>query len=140
MPGTLVASTSTGHEPEGQPVDRTRLRRVAVGTAYAGGAVGAAGVVAGAAFAGLIIGETKLARRRIPQATDDPPVSHDTVWAAAGVSRSRPPIRMAVLGDSSAAGYGVRRDADTPAARLAVGISTVARRPVHVANVAVVGA
>ena len=121
-------------------MDRIRLRRLAVGTAYAGGAVGAAGALAGAALAGVIVGETKLARRRIPQATDGGPVSHDTIWAAAGVSRTRPPIRMAVLGDSSAVGYGVHRDTDTPAARLAVGISMVARRPVHVANVAVVGA
>ena len=45
-----------------------------------------------------------------------------------------------MLGDSTAAGYGVYRDRDTPAAQLAIGISEVARRPVHVANVAVVGA
>ena len=50
------------------------------------------------------------------------------------------PIRIAMLGDSSAAGYGVFRDRDTPAAQLAIAISDVARRPVHVTNVAVVGA
>jgi lysophospholipase L1-like esterase len=94
----------------------------------------------GAAFFGLVIGETKLARRRIPQAVDSPPVTHHTTWAAAGVSRTRPPIELAMLGDSSAAGYGVQRKRDTPAARLAIGISTVARRPVRVSNVAVVGA
>ncbi len=84
-------------------------------------------------------GEVKLAERRIPQATDAPPASNDTVWAAAGVSRTRPPIRIAMLGDSTAAGYGVYRDRDTPGARLAIGISEAARRPVHLTNVAVVG-
>ena len=45
-----------------------------------------------------------------------------------------------MLGDSTAAGYGVDRDRDTPAAQLALGISEAARRPVHVRNVGVVGA
>lgn len=85
-------------------------------------------------------GEVKLAERRIPIATDAPPVSHDTTWAAAGVSVNRPPIRVAMIGDSTAAGYGVHRDRDTPAAQIAIGISDAARRPVHVTNVAVVGA
>lgn len=85
-------------------------------------------------------GELKVAEHRIPLALDDPPPSNDTIWAAAGVSRTRPPIRIAVLGDSTAAGYGAYRDRDTPGAKLAIGISEAARRPVHLTNVAVVGA
>jgi lysophospholipase L1-like esterase len=85
-------------------------------------------------------GEMKLAERRIPQAFDDPPPSNDTIWAAAGVSTGRPPIRMAMLGDSTAAGYGVYRDRDTPGAQVAILVSEAARRPVHLTNVAVVGA
>lgn len=114
-----------------------RARRIA---AYGGAGVGAASVVGAAGLAGLMWGEAKLAERRIPVATDPPPISHDTTWAAPGVSASRPPIRLALLGDSTAAGYGVHRDRDTPAAQLAIGISDAARRPVHVTNVAVVGA
>ncbi|HEY8302226.1 MAG TPA: SGNH/GDSL hydrolase family protein [Jatrophihabitans sp.] len=114
---------------------RTR-RIVAVG----GAGVGAAGVLSTVGLAGLMWGEAKLAERRIPIATDAPPVSHDTTWAAPGVSPARPPIRIALFGDSTAAGYGVYRDRDTPAAQLAIGISDAARRPVHVTNVAVVGA
>jgi lysophospholipase L1-like esterase len=102
--------------------------------------VGLLGVVGGAALYGVIVGESKLARRRIQPAETDPPVSHDTTWTAAGVNRTRPPIRMAMLGDSGAVGYGVHRDVETPGARIAVGISAVARRPVHLTNVAVVGA
>lgn len=118
--------------------DRARHRALRA-AAYSGGALGALAALGAAGF-GVLIGETRLARRRIPQAEENPPVSHDTVWTAAGVSRTRPPIRLAFLGDSSAAGYGVFREEDTPAARLAIGISDVARRPVHVSNVAVVGA
>lgn len=102
--------------------------------------MGAAAAVVGGALVGVIVGESKLARRRIPQAVTDPPVSHDTSWAAAGVSLNRPPIRLVLLGDSSAAGYGVQRDRDTLGAQLAIGISGIARRPVHITNVAVVGA
>jgi lysophospholipase L1-like esterase len=115
----------------------SRKSKIAV---YAGGGVGAAGVLGAAGLAGLLWGEAKLAQRRIPIATDPPPVSHDTIWSAPGVSSARPPIRIAMLGDSTAAGYGADRDRDTPAAQLAIGISEAARRPVHVTNVAVVGA
>jgi lysophospholipase L1-like esterase len=107
---------------------------------YAGGGVGALAVSAAAGLAGIMWGEVKLAERRIPRAKEPPPPSNDTVWAAAGVSRNRPPIRIAMLGDSTAAGYGAYRDRDTPGARLAIGISEAARRPVHLTSVAVVGA
>src|SRR5882757_10945913 len=118
----------------------SQARRIAAAAAYGGGGVGALGIVGGAALYGLIIGETKLARRRIPAAATEPPFVHDTVWAAAGVSARRPPIRMAMLGDSTAAGYGVHHDRDTPGAQLAIAVSAIARRPVHVTSVAVVGA
>lgn len=117
--------------------DRRRAQRIAF---YAGtGLVGGAGL-AMTSLMGVMWGEIKLAERRIPVAKDPPPTSNDTTWAAAGVSRTRPPIRIAVLGDSTAAGYGVFRDRDTPGAQLAIGLSEAARRPVHLTNVAVVGA
>ncbi|MGH8962703.1 MAG: SGNH/GDSL hydrolase family protein [Jatrophihabitantaceae bacterium] len=118
----------------------SKARKIATVAAYGGGGIGALGAVGGAALFGLMFGETKLARRRIPIAETDPPNSDNTIWAAAGVSTSRPPIRIALLGDSTAAGYGVHRERDTPGAQLAIGISGAARRPVHVTTVAVVGA
>jgi lysophospholipase L1-like esterase len=118
----------------------SKTRRIATAAAYGGGGLGALGAIGGAALIGVMFGETKLARRRIPVATTDPPTSDDMTWAAAGVSTSRPPIRIALLGDSTAAGYGVHRERDTPAAQLAIGISAAARRPVHVTSVAVIGA
>jgi lysophospholipase L1-like esterase len=118
-------------------VTNRRAQRIAL---YAGGGLGGLALTGAVGLMGLIWGEVKLAERRIPVARDAPPPSNDTVWAAAGVSRTRPPIRIAMLGDSTAAGYGVYRDRDTPGAQLAIGISDAARRPVHLTNVAVVGA
>lgn len=118
----------------------SRTRHIAK---VAGGGLGVAvgvGATVAAGLAGLMWGEGKLAKRRIPVSTDAPPVSHNTIWAALGVSPTRPPIRIALVGDSTAAGYGAHRERDTPAAQFAIGISEVARRPVHVTNVAVVGA
>ncbi|TAM91940.1 MAG: SGNH/GDSL hydrolase family protein [Jatrophihabitans sp.] len=112
-----------------------QARRIAT---IGGAGVGVLGAVAGAVV-GLILGEVKVAEHRIPKALTDPPNSDGTVWAAAGVSPHRPPIRVAMLGDSLAAGYGVARSRDTPAAQLAIGISAAARRPVRITNVAVVG-
>ena len=114
-----------------------RAPRIAL---YAAGGVGTAVAGGGASLFGLIWAETKLAKRRIPQAKDAPPVSDDTTWTAAGVPSRRRPVTLAMLGDSTAAGYGTHHDFETPAARIALGISEAARRPVHVTNVAVVGA
>ena len=118
----------------------SRARTIARAAAYGGGGLGALGALGGAALYGVLIGETKLARRRIPHATDPPPAAHGTTWAAQGVSTRRPPIELAMIGDSTAAGYGVHRERDTPGVRLAISISTVARRPVRITSVAVVGA
>jgi lysophospholipase L1-like esterase len=118
----------------------SKARKIATAAAYGGGGLGLVGALGGAALAGVILGETTVARRRIPVADTDPPPSDDTTWTATGVSSARPPIRIALLGDSTAAGYGVHVDRETPAAQLAVGISAAARRPVHVTNVAKVGA
>lgn len=116
------------------------MRRRAKLAVYGSGGLGAAGIAGAAGFYGLLLVEAKLAARRIPEANDVLPVSHNTTWTAPGVSAARPAIRLAMLGDSTAAGYGVQRDRDTPAAQLALNISAAARRPVHVSNLAVVGA
>ena len=114
-----------------------RVRKIAV---YGGAGVSVSAAVGLGGLAGLMWGEAKLAERRIPRAVDPPPVSHDTTWAASGVPPRARPVRFAMLGDSTAAGYGVDFDRETPAAQIALGISAAARRPVHVTNVAVVGA
>jgi lysophospholipase L1-like esterase len=100
-------------------------------------AVGAG--VASAAFAvsvGVIVGQAKAARRMIPQA-EAPPPRGDGVY---GPRLPGKPITMVVLGDSSAAGYGVHRPRETPGAMLATGVSRRLRRPVRLHRFAVVGA
>jgi lysophospholipase L1-like esterase len=113
----------------------SRARRVVTAAAFGTGSLGALS----AAAAGLIYGQTKLARHRIQPPEADPPRA-DGVWLAPGVPAGGAPLLLAMLGDSSAAGYGVHRDSETPAAKIAVGLSALARRPVRLRNVAVVGA
>jgi lysophospholipase L1-like esterase len=117
-----------------------RARRIATAAAYGGGGIGAAGAVGGAALWGLLVSQSRLARRRIPQAETDPPSADQTVWRALGVSANRRPITMVMLGDSLAAGYGVDLPDETPAVVLARGVSAAARRPIRLRVVAVVGA
>jgi lysophospholipase L1-like esterase len=116
----------------------SRARKVVTAAAFGGGGLGAIGA---AAF-GVMYGESKLARRRIQPAIEVLPPTSDGIWRAPDVPQTRDeqPIVLAMLGDSSAAGYGVHKDTETPAARIAVGLSALARRPVQAVNVAVVGA
>jgi len=113
----------------------SRARRVVTAAAFGTGGIGALS----AAAAGVVYGQSKLARRRIRPAEADPPRA-DGVWLAPGAPADAPPLLLAMLGDSSAAGYGVHRDSETPAAQMALGLSALAGRPVRLHNVAVVGA
>ena len=110
----------------------SRARRIATAAAYGGGGLG----VATAGGYGLLYSEAKLARRWVGPPVGVPPAA-DGVW---GVGGGAAPIRLAVLGDSSAAGLGVHEPDQTPGALLATGLSEVAERPVLLHNVAVVGA
>lgn len=116
-----------------------RARRIAQTAAYGGG-VGAAGLGAlGALGYALLKAEALHARWAI--GTQFPESPRDEGWyAAVGADRRRSPIELVVLGDSSAAGLGVRSRGETIGARLARGISAAARSRVHLTNVAVSGA
>lgn len=107
-------------------------RRVIKASAYAGGAAAGAWLVATA----VLVGQARQARRLIPMA-EAPPPRCDGVW---GVRLPGRPVTMVLLGDSSAAGYGVHRTRETPGALLATGISRRLRRPVRLRRLAVVGA
>ena len=115
----------------------TRLgvaKRVAAAAALGGGGIG---VLTGGAI-GLIVAEAKLARRAIGPAKGDPPRA-DGVYGAWYAAPGVEVIRLAVLGDSSAAGYGVTESARTPGALLASGLAEAAGSPVRLHNVAKVG-
>ncbi|MDX6284958.1 MAG: hypothetical protein QOG53_443 [Frankiales bacterium] len=110
----------------------SRARRIAVAAAYGGGGLG----LLGAATAGVVFTETKLARRSIGEPTGEPPVADGTY----GDRNGRPALQLALLGDSSAAGLGVHDPLETPGALLAHALSEVAERPVRLSNVAKSGA
>lgn len=108
-------------------------RRLAAAAAYGGGGLG----VFGAGLYGLLRAEATLARRTIGEARGEPPPDA-TGWYGRG--RPGPAIKIALLGDSSAAGYGVERVEETPGALLASGVAERADRRVHLREFAVVGA
>jgi lysophospholipase L1-like esterase len=107
-------------------------RRIAMAAAYGGGGLG---VLSAGAF-GLIRAEAALARRAIGEPTGEP-MNADGVY---GAVHSGEPMRLVMLGDSSACGLGVEHTHQTPGAMLAAGLSECADRPVQLTGVAVVGA
>ena len=108
-------------------------RKLAAAAAYGGGGLS----LLGGALYGVLNVEAKLARRTIGEVREDPPPD-PTGWYGRG--RPGPAFRLALLGDSSAAGYGVERVEETPGALLASGISEHADRRVYLRDYAVVGA
>lgn len=108
-------------------------RRLAAAAAYGGGGLSAVG----AGLYAVLRAEAKIARRTIGDASDEPPPDA-TGWYGRG--RPGPAIRIALLGDSSAAGYGVDRVEQTPGAIIASGVANQADRRVHLREFAVVGA
>lgn len=100
--------------------------------AYGGGGLS----VVGASLYGLLLAEATMARKTIGPTEGAPPDS--TGWYGRG--RPGPAVKVALLGDSSAAGYGVHAVQDTPGAHLASGVAEGADRRVHLRSVAFVGA
>ena len=92
--------------------------------------------VLGASLYGVLRAEATLARRSIGQARNRVPDA--TGWYGRG--RPAPAIKIALLGDSSAAGYGVHTVEQTPGAWLGSGVAERADRRVHLREFAAVGA
>ncbi|MFE9555759.1 SGNH/GDSL hydrolase family protein [Streptomyces sp. NPDC006692] len=109
-------------------------RRIATGAAFGGGGIG---LLAGAAV-GVVLAELALAKRSVGNGSPQAP-SSDGLYGTA-FANGTPPIRFGMLGDSTAAGQGVRRAGQTPAALLAAGLAAVAERMVTLRNVAQPGA
>ncbi|MEU8588244.1 SGNH/GDSL hydrolase family protein [Streptomyces sp. NPDC048664] len=131
-------------------MSRARVaRRIATGAAYGGGGIG----LIGAAAVGLLVAEAQMAKRHVGNGHSPHPPSADGRygWESAHAGRTRagvqglsapgdPPLRLVMLGDSTAAGQGVRRARQTPGALLASGLAAVAERPVDLRVVALPGA
>jgi lysophospholipase L1-like esterase len=107
-------------------------RKLAAAAAFGGGGLS----VMGASLYGLLRAEATLARRTIGDAEGEPPDS--TGWYGEG--RPGPALKVTLLGDSSAAGYGVETVEETPGAHLASGLADAANRRVYLRSVAFVGA
>ncbi|WP_405005948.1 SGNH/GDSL hydrolase family protein [Kitasatospora purpeofusca] len=122
----------------GTQQSRARVaRRIATAAAYGGGGLGVLGV----GLVGLLLTESKLAVQAIGILDGDPPRA-DGVYGEAfadSAAEPQPPLVLAFLGDSTAAGLGVLRARDTPGALLAAGLASVAERPVRLVNVAFSG-
>lgn len=122
----------TGGRPRRRADQRWRTAlRLAKFAAVGAGVTGFTTVMA----TGVLVGQARQARRIIPMA-ESPPPRGDGVYGAKCPGK---PITMAILGDSSAAGYGVHRPRETPGALLATGVSRRLRRPVRLYRLAVVG-
>src|SRR3954466_6020244 len=98
-------------------------RRLAAAAAYGGGGLS----LLGASLYGVLRAEATLARRAIGET--DGRVPNSTGWYGRG--RPGPAIKIAVLGDSSAAGYGVHTVEQTPGALLGSAVAAGADRRVH---------
>jgi lysophospholipase L1-like esterase len=108
-------------------------RKLASAAAYGGGGLS----VLGGALYGVLRAEAQLARRTIGEAGAEPPPDA-TGWYGRG--RPGPAIKIVLLGDSSAAGYGVERVEETPGALLASGVAERADRRAYLRAFARVGA
>ncbi|MFD7341021.1 SGNH/GDSL hydrolase family protein [Streptomyces violascens] len=109
-------------------------RRIATGAAFGGGGIG---LLAGAAV-GVVLAEVALAKRSVGSGSPQAP-NADGLYGTAFANGTEP-LRLGMLGDSTAAGQGVRRAGQTPAALLASGLAAVAERMVTLRNVALPGA
>lgn len=99
----------------------------------------AAAIGGGAAtigYWGVLMGEVLVARKVIG-VTDERPPRPDGVY---GDDLPGDPLRVLLIGDSAAVGYGMTRADLTPAALLGISMSHVLDRPVDIRSEAVVGA
>lgn len=110
----------------------TAARRLATGAAYGGGGL----TLLGATLYGVLSTEAKVARLRIGNANETPHNPNGLY----GFNLPGAPLRLAVLGDSAAAGYGADTPRETFGAYLASGLADLAQAPVFLNSVAVVGA
>ncbi|QOV37881.1 SGNH/GDSL hydrolase family protein [Streptomyces ferrugineus] len=118
-------------------MSRARVaRRIAAGAAFGGGGIG----LAGAAAVGLLLAEVRMARRHVGNGTNNHVPNADGRYGRHYETPADPPLRLTMLGDSTAAGQGVHRSGQTPGALLASGLAAVAERPVILRNVALPGA
>jgi len=110
-----------------------RARWVAVQAAYGGGAVGTVGALG----YGVLRAEARIARVTIGEPKESAPLASGS-WGRG--RRGRRPLRLTVLGDSSAAGLGCDSAEQTPGALLAGSLARELQRRVLLEVLAATGA
>ena len=122
------------------PIRDERVRDIAKAAAKGGGgALGVGTAVAGAAL-GVLAVQARLAQRAIGPRTESAPYA-DGRYLPPGVEVARgTSLRLAVMGDSGAAGLGADDATSTPGAVLARELAAASGRQVVLTNTAVVGA
>ena len=91
-------------------------------------------------FVLVIAAEVKFAHATINAVELIPPPDPTGTYGADGPRADEPPITVALLGDSSAAGYGLEVAAETPGALIGQGVADWSGRKVLLRDLAVVGA
>jgi len=112
-----------------------RARKIAARAAFGGGVGAAVLGVGGLGTWGLLRGEAAITRRIVGHPFDGEPDDNGTYGAGPGE-----PLRMLVLGDSTAKGLGVDDPRQTVGAIIATAVAALAGRPVELTNLAAVGA
>jgi lysophospholipase L1-like esterase len=115
-----------------EPVGKARAARKLAAAAAVGG--GGAGLLGGTLVA-VLVAEAMLAKRTIGEPVGHPPFADGRYGEGGG-----DPISFAVLGDSTACGFGVETADETPGGLLATGLAALSGRPVDLRVVAVSGA
>ncbi|NUS72248.1 MAG: SGNH/GDSL hydrolase family protein [Corynebacteriales bacterium] len=109
-----------------------QARDIARKAMYGGSVLGAFGLGIGMVLAG----QAAWLSRSIPRGILKPP----PIGRKFGEGNPGTPIKLAILGDSSAAGLGAEIATETPGALIAAGLAKAVHRPVTLTNTAVVGA
>lgn len=122
------------------PIRDERVRQIAVAAAKGGGGLLGVGTAVAGATIGVLAYQARQAKRAIGPRTSVPPYA-DGRYLPPGESVARgTSLRLAVLGDSGAAGLGADGPGSTPGGTLASELAAAAGRPVVLTNAAVVGA
>lgn len=109
-------------------------RRIAAAAAYGGGGI----TVIGAATYGFFRAQAEVAKRIVGPTDRSQPPPDATGWY--GLGNPGPALRVAILGDSLVAGYGVTTVEETVGAHLATSLTRESGRRVHMGQFGVIGA
>jgi lysophospholipase L1-like esterase len=122
------------------PIRDERVRRIAVAAAKGGGGLLGVGTALAGAAIGVVVVQAALAKRAIGPRTSVPPYADGRYLPPGETTARGTSLRLAVLGDSGAAGLGADEPESTPGALIARELAAAVGRPVLLTNTAVVGA